>query len=552
MDRFHIVVYNYGRVRLFLDNFWKIRSYTLGIDKVYIYDCSTNWLQEQKEVYAYCQREGLRVGVDFIFERRVNWGIDQGARVDYASTLHASGAKSKFLWQFQEHYLDTESAHSRWPEGTINVDGKDYSGQIKGDCIADSTMIDLDECQRILDQSDTAIIHADRLGIGFFPYAKPPFFCVDGGNFCCSTRLFAQILDEHSITMLRRSYDSSYEWALFAEHYIGMRATHCGGVFYDLRAKISYSSIDQLAQQIDGSMQLFHKSEEYYESIVKGFLSRFSSNTLQSLSLRDHSGATTTFDSPSGTATLIMDGSFTSWDEALSQCTTYADPAILEKVLSSTMKVKRGEVAYERDSVCFDSIQYSWPSLAALMLAAALSEGRLNVLDFGGSLGTSYFQCKKFIDLLPGAQWNIVEQENYVAAGQENIQNETIRFYTTIDECLRQQSPNVLLLSGVLNYIRDPYALLRRLLETNINVVIIDRLCHVKGDREVVNIQHVPESIYRASYPCRLLLEECLRTFMASSGYRLVEEFTPIDETDESTAYMKGYIYLLQSSLGSS
>ena len=37
----------------------------------------------------------------------------------------------------------------------------------------------------------------------------------------------------------------------------------------------------------------------------------------------------------------------------------YDSQLILDKVLTSTLKVKNGEAAYERDSVLFDEIQYA-------------------------------------------------------------------------------------------------------------------------------------------------------------------------------------------------
>ena len=45
------------------------------------------------------------------------------------------------------------------------------------------------------------------------------------------------------------------------------------------------------------------------------------------------------------------------------------------------MKVKKGEAVYERDSMIFDQIEYSWPVLFGLMWAAAQNSGYLKVLD---------------------------------------------------------------------------------------------------------------------------------------------------------------------------
>ena len=58
------------------------------------------------------------------------------------------------------------------------------------------------------------------------------------------------------------------------------------------------------------------------------------------------------------------------------------------------IKVKNGDAVFERDSVIFDKIHYSFPLLSALSLTALNHNSTLNVLDFGGSLGSAYFQNK--------------------------------------------------------------------------------------------------------------------------------------------------------------
>src|SRR5690349_7306235 len=74
--------------------------------------------------------------------------------------------------------------------------------------------------------------------------------------------------------------------------------------------------------------------------------------------------------------------SYKNWEEAKAASTGYDDPAILEKIAEAALKVKRGEAVYERDSVVFNSIDYSWPLLAGLTWAAARHHGKLHVLDF--------------------------------------------------------------------------------------------------------------------------------------------------------------------------
>ena len=245
--------------------------------------------------------------------------------------------------------------------------------------------------------------------------------------------------------------------------------------------------------------------------------------------------------------TIRFEGNFATWEEASVRCTGYDDTAILAKVLEATLKVKRGEAVFERDSVLLDRIEYAWPMLAGLMWAAARNGGRLNVLDFGGSLGSSYFQNCKFLQTLPEVRWNVVEQARYVEAGRANIQDERLRFHETIEECLIDNQPNVILLSSVLQYLPDPLGLLSSVLKIQADTIIIDRTCYVnEGNVEIIKIQHTPESIYTASYPCRFFVEDSLRRHVEEKGYLLLEVFYALDKLD-SLATWKGHIFVRQN-----
>src|SRR5690349_12566766 len=94
---------------------------------------------------------------------------------------------------------------------------------------------------------------------------------------------------------------------------------------------------------------------------------------------------------------VYFSGSYPDWEHANAHATGYDSAPILEHVKRSALKVKNGEAAFERDSVAFVETQYSFPVLAALLRAGTEDHGRLSVLDFGGSLGSSYFQCIHFV-----------------------------------------------------------------------------------------------------------------------------------------------------------
>ncbi len=195
-----------------------------------------------------------------------------------------------------------------------------------------------------------------------------------------------------------------------------------------------------------------------------------------------------------------FEGNYTSWQVAESDSQGYDAKEILSRVLTASIKVKNGEAAYERDSITFEE-GYVWPLLSGLMWAAARDCGKLNVLDYGGALGSSFFQNKKFLDTIPNMKWNIVEQAHYVEAGQEHIQSQHLSFYKTINECLKENQPNVILLSSVLQYIEAPYDLLEELSAVGAGCMVIDRSPFSSSGQDHLLVQKVPPAIYRASYP---------------------------------------------------
>ena len=217
-------------------------------------------------------------------------------------------------------------------------------------------------------------------------------------------------------------------------------------------------------------------------------------------------------------------GDYESWQKAKELTHTYDDSVILDKVKLALLKVKSGEGVYERDSVLFDKVQYSWPLLSALMWIAAQNNGTLRVADFGGSLGSSYFQNRIFLAGVRELQWNIIEQENFVTVGQQYFQDDNLHFFYTPEEMVAIQTlPDLLLLSCVLPYLEKPYEMLIRLMHYKIPYILIDNTYFNYQQRDRICIQLVPPEIYEASYPCWMLNYEKVKKTL-SDMYTLISE----------------------------
>jgi putative methyltransferase (TIGR04325 family) len=248
---------------------------------------------------------------------------------------------------------------------------------------------------------------------------------------------------------------------------------------------------------------------------------------------------------PPAVEDIRFTGDYASWEEAARDAVGYDAAVILERTRDALLQVKNGAAAFERDSVLFDKPQYSFPVIAGLLRAALAGYGRLAVLDFGGSLGTTYFQCRPLLRTVASIEWSIVEQAAHVRCGRAHFAGPELHFYTDVDECVRKRRPDTLLLSSVLQYLPAPYATLEQLLRQPWRHVLIDRTAFLAAGRDRLTVQHVPESIYPATYPAWFFSEAKLTAAVAAAGYTLVADFAGADRLSPvgEPGYYKGFIY---------
>ena len=224
-------------------------------------------------------------------------------------------------------------------------------------------------------------------------------------------------------------------------------------------------------------------------------------------------------------------GDYSSWQDAAKLADGYDAGGILKEVYQSARKVRDHEGIYERDGVLFDQIQYSWPLLSGILLAASQKKS-LQVIDFGGSLGTTYYQNKKFLDKIQLGSWNIIEQSNFVELGRREFSSPQLHFYDSMEACLAEVVPDLLILSSVLQYVENYEELLAPMLaRTPPDYILVDRTPFSTEDRNIITVQKVRPEIYQGSYVCRLLSESGLKVFMRACGYQCLESFVSLSDT---------------------
>ncbi|WP_250516025.1 methyltransferase, TIGR04325 family [Caballeronia sp. INDeC2] len=167
-------------------------------------------------------------------------------------------------------------------------------------------------------------------------------------------------------------------------------------------------------------------------------------------------------------------GRYPSWSAARAATEGYDAPDILQAVRASALKVKRGEAKFERDSVCFGHEEFRWPLLGCLLHAANMKQRNLHVADFGGSLGSLYFQHGKFLRQIEGLQWSNVEQRDYVTAGREDFEDDTLKFYPTLGSAAVRNAIDLTLFPGSLQYLDDPFEYIAQAAALS-DCIVIDR-----------------------------------------------------------------------------
>ncbi|MGC4073369.1 MAG: methyltransferase, TIGR04325 family [Nibricoccus sp.] len=202
-------------------------------------------------------------------------------------------------------------------------------------------------------------------------------------------------------------------------------------------------------------------------------------------------------------------GDYKTFEDARRAAAGYDAPAILAATRAAILKVKNGEHRWERDAMVSDTHELPWALLSCLLRVAAKGGRRsLNVLDFGGSLGSTYYWCRPFLSPDLDLRWTVVEQPAHVATGKADFENNELRFALSVPEALQTTQPDVLLVSGVLHFLPDPEAFLEEMRTWKIPHLILDRepLWHHPHHR--LTVQHVPPEIYEATYPAWFLSNE--------------------------------------------
>lgn len=222
-------------------------------------------------------------------------------------------------------------------------------------------------------------------------------------------------------------------------------------------------------------------------------------------------------------------GDYKNWEDASVECAGYDDSVIINKVIDSIGKVRCKEAAWERDGYLFYEDKYSYKICAAILRCAVQNGGRrVRVLDIGGSLGSTWFQNRKYLSDLVFLEYIVAEQDHFAEYGHNNLEDDTLKFIKSSDRWEDMERFDVILMSASLQYIPSWKDMIARIKRAKPRYVILDRL--LVSDRRRICVEMVPEEIYLSSYPLTIFDRKDVLSFF-DDNYKLVEnDSSSVDE----------------------
>ena len=213
---------------------------------------------------------------------------------------------------------------------------------------------------------------------------------------------------------------------------------------------------------------------------------------------------------------IKLKGNFLSWKDAYKNSSGYGDSLILNKAKKSLNEIIKNKAKFERDTVLFYK---DAPDRELISIIKKLyNKKNIRICDFGGSFASSYFQNISFLDKSK-IEWNVVEQKKIVKHAKKKLKIKNLNFYCNVGSILRKKI-DLIIFSSVIQYLEEPYALLKEITNKRIKNIIISRT-PFSSKNDMIKIQFVPKHIYKSSYPVRILNILNFLNFMKNNGYKI-------------------------------
>lgn len=246
-------------------------------------------------------------------------------------------------------------------------------------------------------------------------------------------------------------------------------------------------------------------------------------------------------------------GKYANYNEAFTASKTdYSDEELVSLIYRANKNVISGKYPYERDGVNYKNIQYSYQlnMHVCSLVNEKKNEDLINILDFGGGLGTTYrqFPFKNKIN-----RWSIIEQDRILEIGTNEFCNEKLSF-SSLEQLTQKSNYDVLIFGAVIDFIDDYQAVIKELIyKCKPQMIIVDRTLFTDLTYDFWTVKDTNKNITgHKKYPLCFISEIVFNSFMLNHGYQKIDSWLTSDKKMVSgmkVGNYKGFCYKIKSSL---
>lgn len=196
-------------------------------------------------------------------------------------------------------------------------------------------------------------------------------------------------------------------------------------------------------------------------------------------------------------------GPYSSWKIASLKSEGYGSKKILSRVRKSTHITKRSREKFEIDSLIFSKPLRN-NKLEKILKNILKKKSKINVIDFGGSLGSTFYRYKSIFKKKNKIKWSIIEQKSFVKIGRKEFENSQLNFFYNLNEFKKKNKNikiDIFLLSSSIQYIKDFKTIIKKIIHINPDYIVILKTPFTFKIKNKIFIEKVPENIYGISYP---------------------------------------------------
>jgi putative methyltransferase (TIGR04325 family) len=123
---------------------------------------------------------------------------------------------------------------------------------------------------------------------------------------------------------------------------------------------------------------------------------------------------------------------------------------------------------------------------------------------------------------------------------------DSLKFFYSVKEMNKLRSPNTLLMSGFIQYVKNPFKKVSSIIrDGKFEYIILDRVYFLKDInlKTLISIQYADTKIYDSSYPCYLFNYKSFVNEFYNLNFKMISEWDSFDQTPGISNYSKGFVF---------